>query len=375
MKNHDVLLLIEPWPAERFRGIARFAKAAGWHVMMEDPRNPPPVWNGDGALVMMNDDNPALTALVRKLRRQGRPVVDLICAQPRIRLPRVIGDHRQIGRLAAEHFAERHYTRLAWFSAAWSYVHQQRFAGFAKAAGSSPLRWVWTKHCPPQGEHDWRRLSKWLGDQLARAPKPIGVLAYADYDATLLLNTCLERGLAVPEEVAILGVDNYALLCENQPVPISSVFHDHEAVGYEAAALLEELMNGTVRGTPCRLVPPRGVVLRTSTDAVAAADPLVRQALVHIGNNLDHAFGLAQASEACQVRPVVLAAAFNRAFGHSVGDEILRQRLVRAKRLFRETSLTSSEVARRTGFCNAAYLSNVFKRETGQTPRAFRRQA
>lgn len=378
--SHSVLLLIEPWPSERFKGISRFARSAHWRVMMEDPRNPPPGWTGDGALVMMNADNPTLTDFVRTLRRRHIPVVDLICAKPDVRLPRVIGDNPLIGRLAAEHLAERGFGHVAFFSADWSEVHRLRFHGFNAAwrrlrrSSSRPFLLKWSDQADAIQRHDWHRLSRWLGDALSAAPKPLGIFAYADYDATLVLNACLEHGLSVPEEVAVLGVDNDLLLCENQAISISSVFHDLEQIGYSASELLEQLMSGDVKGTPTRLVPPRGVVLRNSTDTIAAEDPLVRKALLFVKGNLKSPLGVMDVASACDVGVHALNDAFKCLLHRSVCQEIQRQRLIAAKRFLTDTQLKISAIAEETGFCNAAYLTNVFRRQMFMTPLMFRKQ-
>lgn len=120
------------------------------------------------------------------------------------------------------------------------------------------------------------------------------------------------------------------------------------------------------------LVQPGDVAVRASTDWTAAADPLVAKALALISGNLARPWGVAQLSRELGVPPLRLGVHFNAELGRSPGREILRQRLAKARTLLRETGLTVEEIAVQCGFCHASYLSNLFRRETGMTPREWR---
>lgn len=362
MKRHDVLLLISPVPQNRVLGIAGFAKAHGWNITIGDRSAPPSGWRGDGVLVMLKDDA-RLIRYIRSLKRRQIAVVDLSVFCPHIRLPRVIGDNEAIGRLAARHFLERHFVRAAFFASKRSHVHDLRYRGFAG---------IWTQ------AHTGETPARWspgvLASALGSAPKPIGVFCYSDYDASLVLNACLSRRIRVPEEVAILGVDNNEILCENQTVPLSSVLHDHEEVGRRGAELLEKLMCEHRRSRPPSTlsVLPKRVVTRKSTDITAANDPIVRQALGYIAANLSRPFGLAQIAAEIGIANYRLTALFRKELGWSVGREIMRQRLSLARKLLLDGDQKVSEIASETGFCNIAYFINTFRRETGLTPRQYR---
>ena len=131
MRQRNILLVIQPAYPERIQGIARFARAHGWHLTIVDrlarfPRG----WRGDGALVTLRG-NAETNRFVKGLVRDGIPVVDLSFNHPEIRLPRVSGDHEAFGRLAREHFASLNFRHFAWFSTGWSHVHELRFRGYA----------------------------------------------------------------------------------------------------------------------------------------------------------------------------------------------------------------------------------------------------
>ena len=383
MKARNILALVTSSSQARIRGIARYAKSHDWNLMLENQlAHGPKGWCGDGALVTMKG-TPSLLSYVRRLVARGVPVVNLTGSFVPESLPSVVGDNVRIGELAAEHFADRAFRHVAWFSTNWNRIQQQRAAAFSAAwkvrypQTAPPLRFVWSENSSARVRDDWTRQSHWLAERLAQAPKPLAVFCYSDYDASHVLGICREAGIDVPHEVAILGVDNNTVICENQSVPISSVNHDLERVGYEGAALLDRLMAGScAQGDkpPAILIPPRGVITRRSTETTAIADPTLRAAMQLIENRLSHPLGAAQIANDLGISRIRLDRLFARELGISVGHEILRQRLIRVKYLLSGTDLSLMEIAHRTGFCNSGYLVNVFRRETGVTPGTFRRE-
>ena len=271
-------------------------------------------------------------------------------------------------RLAAKHFLTHNFTHAAFFASRRTPVHDQRYRGFCDGFAG--------QDAPPF----WNRTT--LAKGLTAAKKPLGVFCYSDYDATLALNACLSHGLKVPDDVAILGVDNNEIICENQTVPLSSVLHDHEEVGYRGAALLNRLMSASVthrKQTPTNyrlpttiLVPPQRIVQRQSTDITATDDPILRHALDYIAAHIDRSFGLSQIADTLEIPAYRLGELFRRKLGRSVGREIIRQKIVRARKLLEKTDKPVKEIASETGCCNIAHFVNTFRRDTGETPRRYR---
>ena len=398
MKQRNVLLVIQPAYPERIQGIARFARSHGWHLTIVDrlarfPRG----WRGDGALVTLRG-NVKTNRFVKGLVRDGIPVVDLTFNHPEIKLPRVSGDHMAFGRLAREHFESLNFRHFAWFSTGWSHVHELRFCGYAAETRDEGRgkreenadRWVLEEMVGNNEIDNWRLFLKVIGRKLQEAPKPLAVLTYDDADAAKVLSAALEAGLCVPEDVAIMGIGNDTVICENQAVPLSSVDHDLERNGYEGAALLDKLMraghvqNGEavsrplvkkeLRGSFATLIPPRGIIVRKSTDTLAADDPLLSAALREIAKRLSTSFGVTDIAEALNVPRTRLDRLFSEKFARSVGKEIVRQRIERAKMLLTSTDKPMKEIAALCGYCNAGYFTNAFRAETGLTPKFWRRK-
>lgn len=365
--KEKVLAMVSPMSAARIAGIARYAREQGWHLMIQDRLGYRPLaWNGDGIIAALRSDHVSVDT-VRRLMKRGIPVVDLTISRPDINVPRVISDHVAIGRLAAEHFAERNYRNVVWFSTGWGKVQELRYEGLSEKIPAA--RWVAEEELPKSRRNDWRAFMHWLSANLKKSPKPLAALTYDESDAARLLDVAERTGISVPEELAILSIGNDRIICENQPVPLSSIDQNLERGGYEAAALLQGLMNGERPPKKPILVPPAGIVLRRSTDTIAVTDPLVRQGLKYIGENISQSFGVAQIAEALGTTQNVLHKRFSAELGHSVGKEIARLRLAKVKILLRNTRMSIAEISSAAGFCTPSHLSNAFRAATGSSPR------
>ena len=377
MKNANVLVMVTPMSPPRLNGIVKYAREQGWRLTFSDRlARQAADWRGDGVIATVRAEGYTADC-VRRFRSHGIPVVDLTIEQPRLKLPRVIADHRGIGEAAARHFLERGFIRFAWFSTSWTHVHELRLDGFTSvisAAGRpDPETWILARDIPPEKMDDGRHFARWLAGRLRAAPKPIAICAYDDADAARVLNACNFAGVAVPENAAVLGIGNETMIAEHQPTTISSVIQDLEAGGYEGARVLGLIMDG--KRVPQRIVLPHGgVIIRRSTDTLAAEDPLLRKALFYIRDNLMRSFGVEQVSDALGVPRAQLTALFQSELHHSLIAETMNQRILAAKNLLAGTDLPIAEIAERCGFCNAGYLSNAFRDAIGVSPRVWRKQ-
>jgi len=372
MTNHEVLVLTDPDPPSRFQGVARLAGECGWHLRVEPRTEPPRGWEGDGVLAMV-DEIPALVSFVRAVRRRGVPVVDMLENVTRLDVVRVVGDNPEIGRLAARHFSERDFRHAAFFSVRHNHSHDMRIEGFREAWNGEPVMlWLWPDAAGAR-PGDWRRMNAWLEANLRASPRPLAVFAWNDYDSTHVLSACRRAGIRVPDEVAVIGVDDNRIICEHQSVPLSSIAHDHERVGYAAAATLERLMCGGEPDRRLLRIRPRGVVTRASTDTFAVNDPELRPAIGLIRDNLSRPFGAAQLAEALGIPRIRLDRLFAARLGRSVGAEIARRRIAEAKRLLATGGLTLSEIASRCGYCHSSFLIRSFRKAVGVTPAVWRR--
>lgn len=373
MKTRSILLHLPAGSYYQMMGTMEYAQAKRWTITLVEG-DPPAYWKGDGAILTLRTANARLISFARKIAAQGIPVVNSGLQHAEIKVPRVTGDNREIGRLAAEHFSERHFRSVAWFSRDWSHVHALRESAFARAwKGDPPRALVWAKSAHRTRQYDTEALSAWLERELAALPRPVGIFAWNDRDAADLLAVSLAAGFSVPDEVAILGVDDNEIVCENQTVPLSSIAHDIKRISYERAALLDRIMEGEHPPEKPILIPPKGIVVRRSTDTIAATNPIVVAALKYMRENISRSFGSNQIADAIGISRSTLDRAFSAELGTSIAQEVLRQRIARAKVVLRRTDSSIAEIAATLGFCHGEHLSNTFRRIVGVTPGEYRR--
>ena len=374
MKMRNVLLLLTPSNPRRLEGIALFAKAKSWHLTIADHLTHSfDGWRGDGALVTLRDD-PGMLSYVRRLRRQGVHAVDLSLTRPDVKMPRVAGDNAAIGRMAAEHFKLKRYKNAAWFSTGWGNQHELRYAAFSEAMEGNCEKWAWALASRKTGADDWNALSRWLANKLSHAPRPLAVFCFDDADASRVESAAIESGLSVPSDVAVLGVGDDTVICENQAVPISSVQHDIHRIGYSGAALLERLMNGGKPPNNPLLIKPTGVTERASTDALAISSDIVRRVRDIYMDALANPPSTAQLAERLGVSRAALDRAFAGDIGLSPSKMLMRLKIDEAKRLMASTDLTLAEIANQLGFCNPAYFTNIFRDSEGIAPKEWRKR-
>ena len=179
-------------------------------------------------------------------------------------------------------------------------------------------------------------------------------------------------GITVPDEVAIVCDKYDPVFCDCQAVPITGIEFNSSKKANEAARLLDRMIDGR-QCSPARItIPPERIAVQQSTDVIATENPLLRQALQFIRDNLTNPFGVGEIAAALGIARIRVNRLFTSELKRTVGAEILRQRIAKAKKLLVETGSTLEEIADECGFCHSSYFVNIFKRTTGLTPRRFR---
>ena len=370
----NVALIVETsvvYGREILKGVSRHrAVHGGWSVFLDEREldAPPPEWllNWQGDGVILRSTTPKLA---EGLRSRGLAVVDLNDRHGDLGLPRIASDMQAIGRLAAEHLLRRGYSVVAYCGfedEAWC---EARLAGVRErvepcAVFRTPWRGL--------REHAWQEERDTIGAWLRALPKPLGVVACNDVRGHHVLDACRTCGFAVPEEVAVIGVDNAETFCALCDPPLSSVVPDAAGIGYEAASLLDRLMRGERTPGGTILLPPKGVATRQSTDSVAIADPMVARCVRFIRESAHRPIGVDDVIARSGVSRSTVERRFRTALGRSPHDEIGRARMKRVQTLLRETDWRLSRIAEEAGFEHPEYMMVRFKRETGFTPTEWR---
>lgn len=367
-----VLMALGYYDPQLHRGIIRYAREAGWvlDTSMAHYGLVPHHWHGDGIVTILI---PERTDLIEYVRRQRVPTVALYGDVPEMRLPRIVLDDLRIGRMAAEHLLERGFAHLAFYKFSNSLAVQFRQQGFQEAVGEAGRDYHlldWHGAWQADGSLHWFR---WLKRQLTRLPLPVGIMVQSDHRATFLMSACEAVGLAVPEQVAVVGVDNDEQACELAAVPISSVECNRESMAYQGARLLDELLHKRQSGRPLVTIAPKDVVVRKSSDIFAVEDPAVARALAFIREHYQESIGVDDVIRASHASRCGLYRAFERELRRSIGDEIDRQRVEHAKRLLAGGTEKLYRIAHTSGFGGAEHFARVFRRVAGMSPSEYRR--
>jgi LacI family transcriptional regulator len=328
-------------------------------------------WRGDGIIAAIN--TPAEAECVRELKR---PTVNISGTLAKTPVPRVSLDNELVGKAAAEHLIERGFRDFAYYGlrdVAYSLVRCKSFEARLEASGSSSVALL----MPPtyrakgvQWREQQRRLVKWL----AALPKPIGLFAVSDYRARQVLDACRQIGLRVPQQVAVIGVDNEEVICVHVQPQLTSVARNNQQEGYNAAAMLDQLLRGKKVEDLEKNVSPLGVVARESTETVAFKDARLCQAIEYLNRHIEDPIGVQELASYVGVSRRWMEYAFRDALGESPYQYIRHRRLKRAAHLLEEEpNVKIYQVARRTGFTSAKQLSMAFGQEFGQSPREYQR--
>jgi len=360
-------------------GVARYVreKAPSWSLYVEeDPLQKLPDlkrWHGQG--IIANFDDRRVATAIGGL---SIPVVGVGGGygwfDRASSVPYVFTDNAAIGRLGAAHLLACGFERLAYYgypktaTSGWSEERAVAFARTCTAAGRDCQ--VFTgRHATARR---WQDVQRELAAWIARLPMPVGLMACNDVRARHVLEACRGLGLRVPHDVAVIGVDNDEMICELTDPPLSSVDQAARRIGYEAAALLDRLMLGASVPEQRVVVPPIGVIARSSTDTLATDDAEVVQTLQALRGDPWRRPQVAALAEAVGVSRSTLEHRFRAAVGRSIHEEHVRLRLAGTRKLIVETDLSLKAVAQRAWFPSLQYMTTFVRRHTGLTPARLR---
>lgn len=376
-----VALIVETskvYGREILLGISRYLSLHGpWSIFAQergqDDEDPPWLagWKGDGIITRSRD-----LALCRRAQRRGIPVVSVRHLFDQPEFPTVFPDQQLIGERIATHFISRGFKHFGYCGVAgdkqWERRRHAAFTGRVAAAGGG-----WAEYQPSylnQAERNWEQEQAGMVAWLRDLPKPIGIMTAHDTLGVQLLDACRRAGVQVPDDVAVVSVDNDPVLCELAGPPLSSLDQNAQKLGFEAAALLHRMMRGEKVLPANHFFEPGEVVTRQSSDVVAVKDPNVGKAVRFIRENACREIdGQAIARAAGQSRRA-LEKKFRVVTGRTPMEEVHEIRLRRVKQLLAETDYILPTIAEQSGFAYHEYMSRFFKKHTGMTPGEYRRR-
>lgn len=314
------------------------------------------------------------------VRQLGCPVVNVSRGLKDSEFLTVGIDDCEVGQLAAKHLIDRGFKNLAFcgdMTRAYAIDRGDGFREQCKVSGVTchEFEWPMAFSCDnPIRDGQSDKAQESLRAWLTHLPKPVGVFAYQDYLGFTLSEICRQIGLTVPEQIGLVGADDDEMVCQFAYPQLSSVHSPMEQVGFEAAQALDAMMRGDTVKEKSILFSPTTVITRRSTDITTAADPTVSRALVFIRDNADKPIQVEDVLDEVAISRRSLEHKFKALLNRTPLAEIHRVRIEQAKRLLTETELTIARIAERSGFSSTSQMNMVFRRNTGRSPREFRRR-
>jgi LacI family transcriptional regulator len=375
IKRKHIMLLLEWYDYRIHRGVAKVAREAGWQLNC--PKDPVTNegflkdWQGDGCIALLQG-----TDTLEYFRTHKIPLVDLGLGEHRLPVPRVVTDNREIGRLAAEHFRDHGYREVFALGPANIRMYEERLDAlkeFMEADGGAVSVLETSENMQPAVIEELKSIAEERGNRLEELS--LGFFAYTDNMAAEMISLCLRHELRVPENMAVLGVDNDDLINAGLTIGLSSIETDQEGLGRHAANILRDMLEHPKRKSKAVLHrhAPTEVITRRSTDCYAVRNPLVSNALHWIQNNFHTGIQATDVAEAMGVTQQGLQKAFSANYTRSPGQEIRHQRIQAVAHLLSCTDAKLEDIAKNCGFYSVDTLINSFRTAFGTTPGKYRK--
>lgn len=321
-------------------------------------------WQPDGLVVMLNEKK-----LLPRVQAMKAPAV-YVCKPSAVENPACVqSDDVAVGRLGAEHLMERGATTYGFVGLAegdWVQVRAEAFRKAVVATGHACLVFE------PLGKVPGTRERKLLEEWLRKCAKPLALMACNDICGRFVLETIRQIGLRVPDDVAVLGVDNEDPLSRLVWPGLSSVSLNTDEIGYKAAAMLHRVLSGNATARTLVFVAPLGVVARGSTRTLALDDPILSKVISAINESISQPLAIDDLAKAVEISRASLERRFRRFLDRTPLQEIRRVRIARARQLLKATDLPLKAIAEQCGYPAPSRLIEAFLAETGLTPNAFR---
>jgi LacI family transcriptional regulator len=378
-KPPHVALLVESshgYGRDLLSGIIRYVNEHGpWSVYFRPQglEAAPPLWlrdwRGDGILVRVEDQ-----AMAEAVWRSGIPAVNLRVPFPEFPLPIVGLDNLSLGGPAFQHLADCGLQHFAFCGTVrgeypWLDEREDSFVEAVRAAGRQCHLFLESGHRPG---FTWEEQEDLMADWVRALPKPVGIMACNDDRGLELLEACHRADVLVPEDVAVIGVDDDVFVCQLSNPPMSSISANAQRIGREAAALLARMMDGASPPSEPILLPPGGVVARQSTDVLATEDRELAKAIRYIREHACEGLRVNELAQVTRLSYKNLERRMRKLLGRTPKEEISRVQIETAKRLLLETDFSAAAISARCGFVEPKYFHQVFRAKVGLPPGSFR---
>ena len=326
-------------------------------------------WGADGIIGQFYNDEE-----VKKFTRANIPVIAQDFKERFTEIPNISGAYHETGRLAADYFLKKGFKNFAFYgfnNIVWSRERAEGFEERIQEAGHNVHHYQLKD---TKSTDLWYYKPSALSEWLKSLPKPIALMSCDDNQGHHITEAARHAGIRIPDEVSVLGVDNDEMICDLSDPALSSIELDTEKGGYEAARLMEKMVNSKVLSAPDIIVKPTQVVTRQSTDVFASKDKYVVNALKYIHGNLDKNLKVDQVLREVPLSRRSLEKRFMLTTGYPVYEYIYNQRIEKFTQKLLETDMTIFEIALDLGLSDSKNIARQFKQIKGVTPMEYRKK-
>ena len=372
--SKKIALLIETstsYGRELIRGIAQYADLNASWIFFNEPRGImdklPRLykWKPDGIIMRDTPEN-------MKLLKLSIPTIISIRYKKTVdNIPNIISDSNEIGKIATNYFRNKGFTQFA-------------FCGFDNMPWSKERESALKNEIAPKEnlyiyrnkkiKSDYEQELVWLSRWLKSLPKPIALLACNDVKGATIIEACKLAKVKIPQEIAILGVNNDDMICEITSPPLSSISLDIKNAGYEAGKTLDKMIKDGKKENKKIVVKPQRIVTRSSTDIFAINDPIIALALHYISQNSKTIIQVDDVADYVGTNRRNLERRFRQFLKRSIYEEIKRCKIELISKILIESNMSIWEIAHNMGFSDNHHISRYFKSAKGISPLKFREQ-
>lgn len=375
-KQKSVILALGWHDHRLLNGIATYAAEHNWHISAASITKElviPWGWDGDGVLAWLAG-NEELCKFVVSLEK---PTVDFSLRRANLPFAHVAQDHLECARMAADHFLRRGFRNFMFYSDSENWTFEERGSGFVRVLAEQGHECTWLKwHTHKsfrKGRGEWSTRRAWLADQIRRAEKPLAVFTANGTLAVEMLEVCEMAGIAIPKDVALIGIEDDLLLPQSTQRPITAVEPNFEELGYQGAAWLDRLMRGGATPAKPVRVPPSRIIARQSTDITAVSHEGLAKALHFIASHFSESIAIDHVARYAGMSRRGLHQAFVVNLDRTPGEHLRSTRIEHARRLLSETDQKVETVAAASGYASVNNFFIAFKQSCGMPPAEFRR--
>ena len=369
----SVLLVAEGSDPGFHHGVAQYARQAGWHLNIDGVYSDDLLWGwgGDGCIAVVKSDR--ILSFSESLEI---PVVGVTYERPDV-FTRIHEDDEAIGKLAADYLLGLGFKHFASYRTGPQDVGEIRESSFVSAvkkAGAQVTPLFWKRPAKPKGK-DWAQRNTWLARKLKALSKPAAVFCIDDRMAVTVIEACQDSGIRVPDDIAVLGVGCLEIASACCGVSLSSIRVDFRKLGFQAAELLDRVLDGEKTPTDTVLLAPEGIEERRSTYTLAVDDPAARKAIRFMLDNFTSPIGIPEMLEVAGITRRQLTYITEKELNRTPARLLEDTRIDKACELLETTNFPIKRVAYETGLGNALRLQRIFRKRLQTTPTDWRRGA